>query len=199
MPLFVVSQQQQSGMMSLASQVETPSGPMTVNISMNGVDWKAGMPMPSGWQEYREKDAGNPSGFLQYSDGTTSAYKIEIVNTATGRDDGTSTGNNTGIIPDSALMRCLATNISNTWYHVKITGMDNKMTYTIKVVGSIDKTWNWLESYQIGEVTKSHSPDQNTSLSSVFTNVSAIEGEIEIGYKGTNCWALLNAIMIIEE
>ena len=179
--------------------VPDPGAAGVVNVSLNGIDWAASPSMPSGWQEYREKDSGNPSGFLDYSDDTASAYKIEVVDSGTGRDDGYTTGDDSGVMPDNVLSRCLAHAVQNTYKGIKFTGLNNSLTYQLEITGSIDATWGWTQTYKVGGTEKSLSADENTSLSVIFTGVSPSSGEILIEFKGSNAWTIINGVILTEE
>jgi len=169
-----------------------------IKIAMNGVDWNPAWPQEDGWQEYREQHTGQPSGFLLYDDDNVSDYKIEIVDTHTGRADGVQTGDDSGIVPDAALRNSLARNLSG-YGGVKFTGMDNGMTYQIEIVGSDANPWGWYTTYRIGGVEKGMQTGMNSSNSVVYTGVSPSSGEILMECKSTNGWGLWNAIILTEE
>ena len=182
-----------------AAAAPTPSAGGTINLSMNGKEWGADIPQEDGWQEYKENDAAEPSGFLLYDDDTTSAYKIELVDGGTARD-GQQTGDDTGIVPDAALEQSFAHQASNTYYSFKFTGMDSSMTYQLELIPSYQGTWNWIQYYKIDGVEKNMVSDQNTSSSLTFTGVEPdASDEILIEFKGINGWALVNAIILTEE
>jgi len=182
----------------LSETAPTPGGGGVVNVSMNGIDWQASPTMPSGWQEYREKDSGNPSGFLLYDDDTTSAYKVEIVTTGTGRD-GQTTGDDSGVVPDGPLSKCFGFTTGGLRDGFKFTGLDNGMTYQLELVPSYTNTWNWIVSYTIQGTEQNMVADQNTSNSLTFTGVSPISDEILVEMACTNGWSIVNAVILTEE
>jgi hypothetical protein len=164
---------------------------------MNGVDWQAGPTMPSGWQEYREKDASSPSGFLLYDDDTISDYKIELVDSGTGRD-GQTTGDDSGAMPDNVLSKAFAYSDGGAYHGFKFTGL-NSGTYQIEMLGSYTGAWNWYTTYKIGGVEKTIKTDTNTSLTVIYTGISPASGEILIEMKGINGWPVVNGIILTEE
>lgn len=184
--------------------VLSSSGGGVVNVSLNGVDWQSPVTQNEGWQEYCEKDTSSPSGFLDYSDGTTSSYKIEVVGSPlTGRNDGEQTGDDSGIVPDAALINCLGatTEPLTTWTDcVKFTGLDNNMTYSIETISSVSFSWGWVTHTRIdGGTEQSYTVSDNTSNSALFENLSPTSGELTIEFKSSVGWAIINAVILREE
>lgn len=170
-----------------------------VNISLNGVYWNAPVTMPSGWQEYRVGTTGNQSDFLLYDDDTTSPYKIELMNNSTGRNDGKTTGDNSGIIPDGPLTNSLA-NDTSTYYSLELSGLDNGLTYSILLVGSYSNGWGWYTYYKIGTDERTLLTDNNTSNGITYTGISPSSGVITIQFRGNSgSWGLLNGMVLTEE
>jgi len=176
----------------------TPPAGKSVQVSTSGY-WQT-LSMPSGWQEYRTTSTGAPSGFLIYSDTTTSAYKIELMTAGlSSREDGKTGG---GVWPDNAMITSVNTTSTSTYAVYKLFGLDNGKTYTIDVVGSYGNNWGWYTDYRVngGGTVQTLLTDNNTSNKKTFANVSPSSGIINVEWKlnsGSN--AQINLIIFTED
>jgi len=143
---------------------------------------------------------------LKDSDNQTS--NLSLANTAlfSGNLQMASTGNNSGIYPDAVIEEGASIyGPSSTPAKVKIYGLENTKTYNIKLFGYTSSGVNGnakdYTDYSIGDITKSLSVSDNISNTTEFSNISPVNGEIEISVVPENpSWGygMLNAMEIKE-
>jgi hypothetical protein len=182
-----------SGYSNIAS---TTSFSGTMSVNMNGSN-PGGYP----WNNTGKVPATGDVFNLKDSKGNITGATMTIVNNFTGGSGniGSSTGNNSGVFPDSVLISSYLLN-TNTTATVKFSNLDQSKRYRVGFCGSNN---NWAPSYNttysIGSRTVYLSGLYNTSkavyIDGVIPNVN---GEITVNISTTSDAAsgLLNAIVL---
>jgi len=141
-------------------------------------------------------------------DSDNQVSNLSLSNTAlfSGNLQMASTGNNSGIYPDAVIEEGASIyGPSSTPAKIKIYRLENTKTYNIKLFGytssGINGNTKDYTDYSIGVNTKSLLVSDNISNTTEFSNVSPVNGEIEISVVPENpTWGygMLNAIEIKE-
>ena len=149
--------------------------------------------------------SGNKFSNLKNQNGDGSGVDVTLLTNFGVYNEGAQTGNNTGVIPDNALKEYYYFGIFGTpnQAQLKISGLENANTYSIKFVGS--SVWggvpdNGETNYTIGNKTVSLDVQANTQNAAEITNIKTnSNGEIIVSMtKGTGASVGYINAMILE-
>jgi hypothetical protein len=170
----------------------------SVYINVNG-DAQYDAPAPWNNLSVTANDDDVFTGFLS-DNGTPTGYEMIWEKAMQGSNDwGTSTGDDSGVVPDTVLRSFFFNDAFDPKAEVKMTGLSQEYSYNFKFIGAIVTNYNIQTNFSINGVTVTNNQSHNTTEMVAINNVVSDENnEVDFTVQeasGSN-WAIFNAVII---